>query len=174
MALTVEDGTGVTGADSYVSISEIRTYAVNRNLTLPAGDADIESLARSAVDYLEGRRSDYKGVKATSTQDLQWPRIDVDADGIVVGITVDGYELSPTAIPKELKLAQCQLCVEINSNDILPTSTTFAVKRERVDAIETEYAVKPGSESFIPEMPKVEALLEPLLKPVPFLTSVRI
>lgn len=174
MALTVEDGTGVTNADSYVSLSEIRTYATNRNLTLPAGDAEIEALARSAIDYLEGRRLEYKGTKSSSSQSLQWPRTDLDEDGIIVGIEVDGFELGLTAIPKELKLAQCQLCIEINTGDILPTSSSFAVKREKVDAIETEYAVKPGSESFIPEMPKVEALLEPLFKPVPFLSSIRI
>jgi hypothetical protein len=174
MALTIEDGTGVTGADSYVSISDIRTYALNRNLTLPAGDAEIEALARGAVDYLEGRRLEYKGIKSTSTQALQWPRTDLDADGVIVGIEVDGYELGLTAIPKELKLAQCQLCIEINTTDILPTSTTYPVKREKVDAIETEYAVKLGSEPILPEMPKVEGLLAPLLKPVPFLTSVRI
>lgn len=174
MALTIEDGTGVVGADSYVSISDIRTYAVNRNLTLPAGDADIEALARNAVAYLEGRRLEYKGTKSTAAQDLQWPRTDLDADGNIIGIEVDGFELGLTDIPKELKLAQCQLCVEINTTDILPTSTTYPVKREKVDAIETEYAVKPGSESLLPKMPKVEALLAPLFKPVPFLTSVRI
>lgn len=43
MAIIVEDGTGVTGANSYISLADARTYATNRGFELSADDTIAET-----------------------------------------------------------------------------------------------------------------------------------
>lgn len=159
MALTVEDGTGtVAGANSYVDLEDARAYASDRGYSLPADDAVLTHLLIRATDYLEGLAGRYKGSKyVPETQSLQWPRLDV---------VIDGIELDPTEIPEKLKFAQIQAAVEIQTVDPLQTTSGYAIRRERVDVIETEYAIGTNmtSETPLPRMPKVDALLSTLMR----------
>lgn len=157
MALIVEDGTIVEDANSYVTLEEARAYALERGLTLPAlpeeGQVDaLEALLISAVDYLEGKRVEYKGEKVSELQELQFPRDNV---------YIDGFLLASDAIPKVLKQAQIKLAVIAHSGVALePVRSGPAVIRKKVGPIETEYSE--GS-TFRPAMPAVDALLAPLL-----------
>lgn len=90
MALEVEDGTGKTNAESYVSVAEIDAYFANRNLdwnTLPASPdptADKEAWLRRATDYIDARYGDlFKGERAYNVQALFWPRAYVYIDGVL-------------------------------------------------------------------------------------------
>jgi hypothetical protein len=158
MALVIEDGSGVAGATSYVTLTEARAYAAARGLTLPSGDPALEQLLTKGTDYLEGLRGRFKGNKANGSGYLQWPR--TNADG--TGIDVDGYTVDPTTIPSELKLAQCQLAVELQTQDPTPTTSGPAVRQETIGPITTVYAVGDNAGNPLPVMPKVEALLAPL------------
>ena len=60
MALTIEDGSGVAGANSYIDVAAARTYAAARGLTLPAADGDVEALLG---DFQE-RLVDFRGDRA--------------------------------------------------------------------------------------------------------------
>lgn len=152
MTLIVEDGTLVANANSYVDLAAIKSYATKRGVTLPA-DATIEVYSQKAMDYLESKRDRYKGLKITKTQALQWPRYPV---------IIDGFELGSDEIPSEIKSAQCQLILEVNSGvDLQPTMTGSLVKREKIGPIETEFAVS-ESGSLAPDLPKVDSLLSPL------------
>lgn len=156
MALIVEDGSGVPGANTYIDVSEARAYANARGLSLPSEDQAVERLLVSAMDYLEARRAEYKGAKADPTNALQWPR---------VGVDIDGAPFPSDAIPIELKWAQAQLVVEqAAGRDLMPTGTGKEVIAERVEgAVERRYNPS-GNSNPQPIFTKVEAFLKPLLR----------
>lgn len=156
MALVIEDGSIVAGANSYVSLAEARAYATARNKPLPTNDTTLEALLISAMDYLEAQRARFEGLKVSAEQELQYPR---------EGVIIDGIELASTVIPSILKQAQIRLAMEANAGvDLMPTRTGGFVKKEVVGPIETEYSEKVGV-SVEPEMSAVEALLAPLFAP---------
>jgi hypothetical protein len=76
MALTVEDGTGLADADSYLSEANADSYHSARgNTTWAAATSPNKEIAlRLATEYID-QRFTFKGVKKTTTQSLQWPRI---------------------------------------------------------------------------------------------------
>lgn len=142
MALVVEDGTGVSGADSYADLTALRAYAAKRGVTLSADDATLEPLAYKAMDYLEG-----EGVGLLS---LSWPSETgyvcnmADADALV-----------------RLANAQAQLCVEQHGGvDLAPARTGDFIVEDTVGPITTKFSDKFGpSEGVAPAMPAVAAIL---------------
>ena len=168
MALELEDGTGKEDSNTYVTAVQARAYAAARGVTLSAVDADVEVLLVQAMDYLEAQRAKYQGHKTwpyadvdnvahPHAQALQWPRS---------GVTIDcHYNLPDNVIPVELTNAQCQLCIEVFTGiTLMPSSDGRAVKREKVDVLETEYMTADdlGGAVIGPSFPAVDALLEPL------------
>lgn len=124
MTLIVEDGTGLAGAESYVSVAEATAYHANRGNSVWAGlatDTIREQLLRKATDYLSlayyGR---WLGEKNTTTQALDYPR--------------EGQNFVPTAI----KNACCELALRAIDTDLMPDETQKVI-REKVDVIEVEY-----------------------------------
>ena len=131
--IVVEDGTVVTGANSYVTTTELSTYATDRGITI-SGTAAI--LLIEAMDYIESL--DYKGEPWTSTQPLVWPRVDV---------VIDGWYQDVEDIPQLLKDAQMEVALAVDAGTgpliDLPRNTS----RERVGEIEVEYS--PGTSSVV-------------------------
>lgn len=155
MTLVIENGTNVTNANSYVSLTDARNYASARGVTLSVIDATLEILAIKAMDYIEAKRDMFKGYKSYTTQNLQWPRTNVYIDGIL-----NEYN----HIPKELISAQCQLIIELNNGvDINPNELDYFIKKEKIDVIETEYSEKLNT-SNLPTLRNVNNLLSVLFK----------
>jgi hypothetical protein len=152
MALTVEDGSGVTGANSYVTVDYIKAFCLARGLVLPTPDSAIEVFAVQAFDYVESYRTRYQGSKTDSAQRTQFPR---------TGVVIDGYYLPSGEIPAELKDAQCQATFEASETDLMPNSTS-GIKKEKVDVLEVEYQDAPGGVAASPSFPKVDNLLSSL------------
>lgn len=163
MALIPEDGSGnVSGANSYASFEQILAYALARGILLPSSPADqVEAMAFQAMDYLASLEDRYRGTRTYELdQPLSWPRTDVQ---------IYGFDFPEDAIPENLISAQCQLVIEVhNGVNLFPTQTpSTAVKREKVDVIETEYfsaSEMGGSLFFQPIISSVNSLLAPLLK----------
>lgn len=153
MALVIEDGSQVSGANSYVTVAEARTFATARGVTLSAVDADVEVLAFQAMDYLEALRSSFKGYKVSDIQALQWPREDV---------YIDDYYFDSDDIPQELKNAQCQLMMDAVDTTLQGNSGGRTVTKEKVDVIEVEYSAM-GATTDQPIFSKANAFLAPLL-----------
>lgn len=153
MALVIEDGSGLSNADSYLSAADARTYASNKGVTLDADDAVVEPQIRKAMAFLEGRYSRYQGEKATDDQALQWPRS---------WVWRYGYALDANTIPQELKDALAELVILIHGGlDIQPTITTGGRKdRVKVGPIDVSY--DSDSQPRQPVFPTVEQLLRPL------------
>lgn len=125
MALIIENGSIVTGANSYVTVAEFEAYATARGVTLTA---DSEQLLIKSMDYLEGL--DFIGTKQTEDQPLQFPRDDV---------YIDGYWLIPTTIPNELKNGQYTTALSIDAGNDPLTAIERATKKEKLDVMEVEY-----------------------------------
>jgi hypothetical protein len=103
MALVVEDGTGVAGAQSWVSVADSITYAkgVGNTAWQDADNELREQALRRAVRYLDAAYgSRYAGWRTYADQPMSWPRSGVVYD--------DGYELLPDVIPMELQCAQIE------------------------------------------------------------------
>lgn len=153
MALVIEDGTGLSNATSYVTLTEARTFANQRGVTLPVLDSEVEVLAIKAIDFLEAQRAFYSGQKVSKSQSLQWPR---------TGATLEGSEISEDEIPQDLKFAQNQLIIEgFQGSDLQPNFSGREVIKEKVDVIEVQYSSSKGGTNQ-PSFTKVLSYLEPL------------
>lgn len=147
MALTIEDGTGVAGANTYLSEDEFAAYASARGKIITGS---LEQLIIQAMDYVETLR--FRGQKNSSDQALQWPR---------VGATRDGYELSSTTIPSELKDGVAEVALSIQAGDNPLATLSRETKREKVGDLEVEYSM---AASQNPVMQAARAKLDKLVQ----------
>jgi len=162
MALIVETGLLVSGANSYVDLSTARSYALSRQKELPTSNTDLESYLIQAMDFIESYGSEFKGSKVDVAQSLQWPRQNVYIDSILFD-----YQ----SIPQQLINLQCQLVIEIQAGvNLFPTVTDPFVTEEMVGPIKIKYEGKYGISN---SLPYVNSYLKQLLKSSFGLTVVR-
>lgn len=126
MTITVEDGSIVADANSYVDEADLTAFASARGITLTT---DEEQLLIRAMDYIEYLY--YKGTKVSEDQSLQWPR---------TGVYIDGYLFSDEAIPKEIKEAQMQCAIAIDQGNDPLQDLDRKVVREKVGNLEVQYS----------------------------------
>ena len=153
MAIIVEDGTEVSGANSYVSEVEFAAYCSLRNVE-PSNDAAL--LLIRAMDYLNTLEDSWQGSRVSATQPLAWPR---------QGVSLYGFPVASDAIPQSLKDGQCQLAIEADTQDLMPNlaaNATGAVIREKVDAIEIGYSEGQGNTQ--PVFTAASRILKPMMR----------
>jgi hypothetical protein len=133
MAVTVEDGTGVTGANSYVSRADYISYAATIGVTI-ADDADADYQLIKAAEFIDRHRENLKGYKVTRDQAMEWPRSDV---------IIDCWSYDQDEIPSHLTKCQMALALDINAGyDIYnrEANPSLLAKKERVEeAVSVEY-----------------------------------
>ena len=158
--IITEDGTNVSGANSFVTIDEVRVFAANRSVMLSLDDDVVAAQLIKSSDYLESFASEYKGAMTYPDQSLQWPRTGVYLYDNDVMFPVD-------AIPRELKSAQCALVISLHDGvELMPTvSASNYVTEETVGPLTTKYS-DPLSIGVMPTMTAVEAWLDPLLEAI--------
>lgn len=153
MALTVETGAGLAGAESYISVADADTRHSNLGNTDWTGtDAEKEAALRKATEYLEqAYRQRWRGTKLFRAQALSWPRY---------GATVDGYDLDSDEVPADIANACADLALRALTDTLAP-DLTRAVIREKVGPLETEYSeASPQSTRFR----AIDMALSPYLK----------
>lgn len=162
MALTVEDGTAKSDADSYLSVADADTYNTNYTGSTDwsaASTAAKEIALRQATQYLEVHLDgNWRGFKFTSTQALAWPRSSA-ADN-------EGYYYDTDEIPQRLKDAVAELAERIVSGDTLLADQTSPgiIKRKSIKAGPVERDIEyMGGLSQVTKYPKIEDLLTPLV-----------
>lgn len=111
MAFTVEDGTGIAGANAYCTVAYVSTYHSDRNNTswASASTASQQAAILDATRYLDTFYSFPWGTRVSSTQGLLWPRkgaLDYE------GFAIDG-------IPTVLKDAVAELSLQALTTDLL-------------------------------------------------------
>lgn len=122
--MVVEDGTGLSNADSFVSVAYADTYFTTRGVSAWASLTNKEALLIKATDYIEAVYSEsWKGVTLNDTQSLSFPRIIDDA----------------TVYPDRLKKAVCELALKANDGDLLLDVEQRTIE-EKVDVITVKYA----------------------------------
>lgn len=146
MTLTVEDGTGKTDANAFVSLDAFKAYCDTRGTDYSAyEDAALEQAIVRATDYLSDGFS-WKGYKVKprgatgGEQALAWPRYNATDR--------NGYGVDSDSIPWEVEQAASVVAIaEMASPGIMsPTYTASErVKREKVGPLETEYHVSDTS-----------------------------
>lgn len=137
-AITVEDGTGLENATSYVSVADFNTWLSERNFTLAGTLGDASQMLIRAMDYLETVK--FRGTRSSREQALLWPRYDV---------VLDDWELDSSEIPQELINAQMVIAYEIDQGNNPQALIDRAVKREKVDVLEVEYQDNAASSPYI-------------------------
>lgn len=172
MAFTVEDGTGIVDANSYVSVAEFIDFAGDRGVTVEDTDATRAALV-TATDWLETMSDKFIGEPTYPPTDdpvfagqgLAWPRTVIDCE------TEEEKELG---VPKKVKTAQMHAAMAVNAGvNLMPTSAAQAVKREKVDVLEVEYFGPVSAPEVIPAAEAIAPLLVTYRKPGQGLRTVR-
>lgn len=157
MALIIETGTGVTGADSYGTRAGFILHAANYYAgAVPDTDASDVPM-RAAWAYLNGLS--WRGTKTLGrSQTGAWPRTGM--------IDCDLHEIGVSEIPAEVILAQYDLAwAEYNSPGILSPSYRLidaAVAMEKVGEIQVGYAAGGFAVSYEALQTRVEAAMRGL------------
>ena len=140
MALVIEDGSVVSGANSYITIANYKSWADERSISYGT-DTVIESAIHRAMDWFE--RQFFIGNKANENQLLQWPRTEA---------LIDGYYADATEIPTQVKTAVYEATkVQIDGNSELENQARKTL-RERVGDIEVEYATNSENRTSTPSL----------------------
>lgn len=153
--LTPEDGSGVEGANSFVTLAQIRSYALQRGTTMSADDSVVEVQATKAMDYIASMESTMQGSRTSASQALSFPR---------AGVQLYGSTLADSTIPQTLKDAQCALCMVIASGAefMALDMGKGQVISETVGEIDRKYASNGRTNSNTISSPLVDSLLAPL------------
>lgn len=150
--LTIEDGSIVPGADSFVSAADFVIYAADYGVEVPDAEPAQEALLRRAAVQLESLQ--WKGSPVSGDQLLSWPR---------AGVVRNDFPVKPDAIPPQVKQAQMALAAELHAEDVATAvNTKGAVTKEAVEgAVSREYAtpVVPVSVAKRPCMALLTGLL---------------
>lgn len=137
MTLIVEDGTGVSGAESYASVAVADAYFAARTHLAAYTTWDAASTAfkegslREASSFLDATYSAYyRGIRQGRVQGLLWPRTEAKDDA--------GYDLP--VLPSELVSAACELAGRAIASPLAPDLERGGmIKREKVGPLEVEY-----------------------------------
>lgn len=153
MTLVVEDGTGKTTSESYISVTDADTYHSNLgNATWTGVTAVKEAALRKATQYMQQVYfSRWDGYRNTSTQALDWPREYVE----VKGLRYTEY-VADTDIPQEVINACASLALRALSED-LTADEERAVISESVDVISTTYSEHASQQKKYPEIDRMLA-----------------
>ena len=133
MALVTEDGTGLSTAESFASVSQADTrlaalgYTNWANLTT----TEREQALRRATAYMEqSYRSRWKGTRLLRAQALSWPRY---------GVISDTFYVESTIVPAEVVNTCIDLAFKAAAGDLSPDLSRATI-REKVGPLETEYS----------------------------------
>lgn len=126
MAFTVEDGTGLSDANAYISVAFFKSYHDDRgsSYTVFANDAAIEKGIVKASDFVDRRwRGVFRGIRKNTAQSKEFPRVNASYD--------DGRLIS--GIVLELQEATAELALRAGSADLAPDPTIDASGRVIVE-----------------------------------------
>lgn len=154
IVILIEDGSVVTDANSYVSVSDIKTYAGNRGVSLPTSDDAIASLLIQGYEFLNTYECKFSGSRTRPmVQTGAWPR---------TGAVMYETELADNVIPGPVKTAQMQIAIAASTGiKLFPSQTGPGVARVKVGPIEREFDTKSWSASDLPVLSNVELTLVP-------------
>ena len=140
MSLIVENGQGLSNAESYISVVDADTYHSDRGNVDWAvlTTTEKEQLLRAATDYMVAvYRLRWDGYRYVNTQALDWPRIYVPVRDIC---SVNAYPqyVDFDVVPVQVKNACAEFALKAHTETLLSDLTQGTI-REKVGPIEVEY-----------------------------------
>lgn len=159
----VEDGSGVSGANSYIEVADADQY--HENFGNPSAwsslsDDDKKEHLRIATQYVDlSSKGHWKGDKVDKNQALAWPRYYV--------YDYDDNLLDNNIVPQTVKDAVCVMALEsANGTAILATLTNPGIIKKTKDKVgpiteEIEYV---DGDSPEPEFAKADQMLAEWLR----------
>ena len=116
MTLIIEDGSVVTGANSYASLATVTAYHVARgNSAWLGSDEDAEPAILRAMNYMEALP--WNGVKTARDNPLSWPRYGM--------YDREGYAIDTDDVPQVVVNALCEAAYrELQTAGILQPDDT--------------------------------------------------
>ena len=132
MSLIVENGTGLSTAESYITVAaaSTRQSALGNSNWTTLSTAEMEEALRRATQYmLQAYRGRWQGTRINATQALDWPRN---------WVTVDGYAVDADIVPTDIANACADMAFRAAAGD-LAADLTRGIVREQVGPLETEY-----------------------------------
>ncbi len=160
MSLVVEDGSGMSNAESYVSVNDVTAYNDAHNAVAAWTSADTtarERALRLATQYLEATYNQrWLGERLTETQALAWPRSCV---------WLDGYVVDDGDMPRALLDATCELALRAIVSPLINDLTEpgmVDLDRVKVGPIEVEQHFV-GGRGQVPIYRVVDGLLRGLV-----------
>lgn len=162
MAIIVETGGNIAGAESYESVANATTYHAARGNTswaALASDAVREQLLRKSTDFIEQRyRLAWKGYRKYSDQALSFPR---ELVYLEPQANID-LLLSNTIVPTEVKNACAELALKASTyTDGLLPDVTDLITEETIGPITTKYDKR---SPVSPQYKAIDAMLAVYLK----------
>lgn len=148
-ALTVEDGTGIAAADSYISLADADLYVQDHygggHAWLDFTDDQREGFLRRAAQYLDSHYfKRWKGIRTTTTQALEWPRslaLYLERPRVGIEYATNLY-IEEDEIPTKLKEAQVEAAILLSESKKLQPVLAGGesnIKKKKVGPIEVEY-----------------------------------
>lgn len=141
MSLIVEDGSNVTGAESYISVADADTHHSNLgNASWATLTTTVkEQLLRKSTNYMvQTYRKQWAGVRKFSDQSLDFPRYDVPKFDSPSGYGMYPDYYADDIVPGEVKVACAELALKAYTETLAP-DLDRATKREKVGVLEVEY-----------------------------------
>lgn len=141
MALVIEDGTRVAGANSYVSWTDYTAWADARGIDITQHNqqSHIEQHILRAMDYFENLA--FIGRKASQEQPLQWPRTEV---------VIDTYAIDAYTIPQQVKNAIFEITKSIDDGDFALDPSDRQTVSEKIGDIQVTYSAAAGMKKLTP------------------------
>lgn len=126
MAFLVENGTGTSGANAYVSVAYYRAYHAERGHDVSAQtDSQIQAYIIRATDFIEKRFGDrWRGTRSTLVQSLGFPRM---------GVVIDGITISSDMMPTLLLSATAEYAFRASKYAELAPDSPVPFEREDND-----------------------------------------
>ena len=157
MALVVETGAIITGADTYVTRAAYIAHAATRGITVADATAADTELVKAA-EFIGTYEQRLKGYRVTREQPLAFPRYDV---------VIEGFSWASIEIPRQVILCQLAVALDIHAGiDPYnpPANPNQAVRSKRVEgAVTVEYFGTDGGAKMSRES-SASALIACLLK----------
>jgi hypothetical protein len=160
MSLITEDGAGRADAEALATVAQADAHHAARGNSLWATitTEEKEQAIRRATDYLSGfYRTKWKGARATTTQALDWPRIDVQLDDVGFGRLA--YYVPYNTVPAQVVQACAEIAFKAAQGELAPDLQRQVIAKT-VGPIRTEYAQ--GTPEYV-RYRSVDLLLKPLL-----------
>jgi len=152
MPIIVEDGTVVTNANSYVSLTDCQAYLTARGLDISNID---DAKIILGYDYVNSFENEYQGNRVSADQTGSFPRS---------GVCVNGFPLDSDKIPQQLIDAQCYAAYYESQQPgvLFSVGTGQTITHEEVTgAVAVDYADN-GINSDTFNFSSIDALLQPL------------